>query len=193
MPRVDVPTRTRRQLTLLKSGLDLAAPADPAAAGELSKLAAKMEGDYGRAHWCPDASNPASCLDVEAITDLLAREQDPEQLRKAWEGWHASAVPMRSDYARFVTLANQGARELGFADTGARRGLLRSGREVSRRGRHFLHPLFPCGNPAVPVPSRAVRGCRLSSAAVALLDLRKYGGGPTPGRDACAGPFAAVA
>ena len=78
-----------------------------------------MEGDYGRAHWCPDASNPASCLDVEAITDLLARDQDPEQLRKAWEGWHAAAVPMRGDYARFVTLANQGARELGFADTGA--------------------------------------------------------------------------
>src|SRR4029453_15253898 len=27
--------------------------------------------------------------------------------------------PMRSDYARFVELSNKGARELGFADTGA--------------------------------------------------------------------------
>jgi peptidyl-dipeptidase A len=116
---VEVPPPVRRQLMLLKSGLELAAPADPKAAEELTRLAVKMEGNYGRARWCEDRSKPESCMEVEAITDLLAHEQDPERLRKAWEGWHAAAAPMRSDYTRFVTLANQGARELGFADTGA--------------------------------------------------------------------------
>jgi peptidyl-dipeptidase A len=116
---VTVPPPVRRQLMLLKSGLELAAPSDPKAAAELTRVAAKMEADYGKARWCRDPSNPDSCLDIEAITDVLAREHDPASLRQAWEGWHEAAKPMRRDYARFVTLANQGARELGFADTGA--------------------------------------------------------------------------
>jgi len=36
-----------------------------------------------------------------------------------WAGWHAVGAPMRNDYARLADLSNQGARELGFADTGA--------------------------------------------------------------------------
>ena len=36
-----------------------------------------------------------------------------------WEGWHTISPPMRKDYARFVELSNKGAKELGFADTGA--------------------------------------------------------------------------
>jgi peptidyl-dipeptidase A len=109
----------RRQLMLLKSGLDLAAPEDPKAAEELTRVAAKMEGDYGRARWCQDPSKPDSCQDIEATTEVLSHDQDPETLRQAWKGWHQAAAPMRQDYARFVTLENQGARELGFADTGA--------------------------------------------------------------------------
>ena len=35
------------------------------------------------------------------------------------DGWHAIAPPMRERYTRMVELANQGARELGFADVGA--------------------------------------------------------------------------
>jgi len=109
----------KRQLMLLKSGLELAAPSDATGAEELTRIAAKMQGDYGRGKWCRDPSRPDSCEDIEGITDLLAREQNPEVLRQAWEGWHNQATPMRRDYVRFVSLANQGARELGFADTGA--------------------------------------------------------------------------
>ncbi|HEX2311085.1 MAG TPA: M2 family metallopeptidase, partial [Vicinamibacterales bacterium] len=36
-----------------------------------------------------------------------------------WVGWHRIGQPMRQRYARFVELMNKGARELGFADTGA--------------------------------------------------------------------------
>ncbi len=35
------------------------------------------------------------------------------------EGWHDVAAPLRKDYVRYVELANQGARELGFEDVGA--------------------------------------------------------------------------
>jgi peptidyl-dipeptidase A len=36
-----------------------------------------------------------------------------------WEGWQTIAQPMRKDYVRFAELSNKGAKELGFADTGA--------------------------------------------------------------------------
>ena len=49
----------------------------------------------------------------------MATSRDPKELREVWEGWHTISPPMRQDYARFVELANKGAKELGFADTGA--------------------------------------------------------------------------
>ena len=38
---------------LLKSGLELAAPSDSTAAEELTRIAAKMQGDYGRGKLVP--------------------------------------------------------------------------------------------------------------------------------------------
>ena len=49
----------------------------------------------------------------------MASSREPAELRQVWEGWHAIAPPIRADYSRFVELSNKGARELGFADTGA--------------------------------------------------------------------------
>jgi peptidyl-dipeptidase A len=104
-------------MDLLKLALVMVTPADPKEAEELTKIAASMEGAYGRGKWCPGEGAP--CLDVEAITQVMAESRDPKRLLQVWEGWHAIAPPMKNDYARFVELANKGARELGFADTGA--------------------------------------------------------------------------
>ena len=60
-----------------------------------------------------------TCLDIEEITEILAKDRDPARLREVWEGWHTISPPMKKSYARFVELSNKGARELGFADTGA--------------------------------------------------------------------------
>ncbi len=49
----------------------------------------------------------------------MANNRDPRRLREVWEGWHTISVPMRNDYQRFAELSNKGAKELGFADTGA--------------------------------------------------------------------------
>jgi hypothetical protein len=80
---------------------------------------AKMEATYGSGTWCPDRQQPSTCLDIEAITEVMATARDPQRLREVWEGWRTVSIPMRDDYARFVELSNRGARELGFADTGA--------------------------------------------------------------------------
>ncbi len=58
-------------------------------------------------------------MDIGAITKVMANSRDEKELRAAWEGWQTISPPMRQDYARFVTLSNTGAKELGFADTGA--------------------------------------------------------------------------
>ena len=91
----------------------------PKEAEELTKLAAGLEATYGKGKWCKDPAKPDTCLDIEKITEILAKSRDEKEIREAWEGWHTIAVPMRKDYTRFVELANKGAQELGFADTGA--------------------------------------------------------------------------
>ena len=117
--QVTVPPDQRRQLNLLKLSLEKVTPSDPKEAEELSKLAASLEATYGRGKWCQDPAKPDACLDIEKITEVLATSRDPKWVRDVWEGWHTISVPMRKDYTRFVELANKGARELGFADTGA--------------------------------------------------------------------------
>src|SRR3546814_7633260 len=45
--------------------------------------------------------------------------RDPAKLKEMWVSWHKVGQPMKGDYVRMVDIANAGARELGFADTGA--------------------------------------------------------------------------
>jgi peptidyl-dipeptidase A len=76
-----------------------------------------MEGMYGAAKYCP--KGPDSCKDQGQLTEVLATSRKYDELTEAWTGWHSTARPLRKEYVRFVDLANEGARELGFADLGA--------------------------------------------------------------------------
>jgi peptidyl-dipeptidase A len=116
---VDMPPDARRQLNLLKLSLVLATPPDPKEAEEVTLLNSKMRSAYGRGKWCPDPAKPDACQNIDAITKVMATSRDAAELRRVWEGWHTISPPMRADYGRFVDLSNKGARELGFADTGA--------------------------------------------------------------------------
>jgi peptidyl-dipeptidase A len=120
--RVEVPADQRRQLNLLKTSLVLATPADAKQSDELTTIMARLESTYGKGKWCPgngSPDKPDACQNIDDITKTLATSRDPKVERAAWEGWHTISPPMRKDYARFVELSNKGARELGFADTGA--------------------------------------------------------------------------
>ena len=113
-----------RKLALLPISLSLVAPLDPVKSKELSEIAAQMEGIYGKGKYCPGGKD---CLDIGAISDRLATSRDPKELKELWEGWHAIAKPIRPKYERFVTLANEGAREIGYDNLGA---LWRSGYDM---------------------------------------------------------------
>jgi peptidyl-dipeptidase A len=111
---------TKRKLHLLTVSSSLAAPSDPGRRLELTTLGAKLEGMYGKAKAClkrPQAGG--KCLDIEALTPLLADSRDYDELLDAWTAWRVPARAMRPLYARYVTLANEGARDIGFPDTGA--------------------------------------------------------------------------
>jgi len=112
-----LPPEMARKMTLLKLLTILPSPEDPAKQKELAQVEASLDGDYGKGKWCPEGEK-GKCLDVTAVGRLMATNRDPEQLKKAWIGWHAVGAPMRERYARMVELLNEGARDLGFHDTG---------------------------------------------------------------------------
>ena len=111
-----LPEETARKLRLLKLSLTLAAPSDPAESAELTRIVTAMEGTYGKGKYCPEKDR---CLDLEDITKIMATSHDARQLLDVWAGWHTIARPIKKDFVRYVELANKGARELGFRDTGA--------------------------------------------------------------------------
>ncbi len=115
--KLNLPPDLARKLQLLKLSLTLATPADPAESAELTRIVASMESVYGRGKYCP--GGPDTCLSLDQITRMMATDRDAGRLLELWRGWRAISPPMRGDYRRFVELSNKGARELGFADTGA--------------------------------------------------------------------------
>src|SRR4051794_22749166 len=108
---------TERKIRLLKLGLTIATPSDPKESEELTRITSSMEGTYGKGKYCP--SGPDSCKDLEQLSKVLAESRDPKELKDAWIGWHAISKPIRKDFGRYVELANKGARQLGFKNTGA--------------------------------------------------------------------------
>jgi peptidyl-dipeptidase A len=115
---IALPPDVKRKMLLLRLGIGLPAPSDPALRAETTRIAAGLDAAYGRGKYCPDA-DPEHCMGIDEIGQKMAESRDPQELATLWAGWHAVGKPMRGDYARLAELSNQGARELGFADTGA--------------------------------------------------------------------------
>src|SRR5690606_30229440 len=77
-----------------------------------------MEAAYGAGKYCKDPDDPETCRNEDQLTNLLATSRDYDEQLDAWVGWHSISPPIRKDYVRFVELSNEGARDLGFKDTG---------------------------------------------------------------------------
>lgn len=106
-----------RKLKLIELSIGFPSPSGLAEQKELAQVLASLNGDYGRGKWCPE-DHAGKCLDITAVEHLMATSHDPDELRKAWIGWHAVGAPMRNRYARMVELGNKGAKELGYSDVG---------------------------------------------------------------------------
>jgi peptidyl-dipeptidase A len=107
---------TRRKLDILKQSIVLPAPDRAGAAAELNVIATRLQSSYGKGKGTLEGK-PISGSDIE---EAMGRVRDPEKLKEMWTSWHNNVgTPMREDYARLVTIANEGARELGYPDVGA--------------------------------------------------------------------------
>jgi len=116
--KLTLPDDLRRKLTLLKlAAIPLPAPADPKQQAELTQITKWMEGTYGKGKYCRGA-NGTDCLDVNAVTKIMAESRNYDELLDVWRGWHGISPPMKPKYERFVVLANQGARDLGYPNLG---------------------------------------------------------------------------
>ena len=126
---MDVPglsADTKRKLDILRTGLVLPAPTKPGAATELNTIATDLQSQYGKGRGTLDGKE-ISGSDIEAEMGNL--KHTPAEFAEMWTSWHDNVgAPMKDDYARMVAIANEGAKELGFADTGA---MWRSGYDMS--------------------------------------------------------------
>lgn len=107
---------TKRKLDLLRGGLGLAAPETAAAATELNTITTRLQSAYVKGR----ASLGGKVLTGDDVEARMGATRDPAQLTEMWQSWHQNTGrPMRDDYTQMVEIANAGAKELGFADTGA--------------------------------------------------------------------------
>ncbi len=107
-----------RAILLLKLSTSMPPPSDPEKLGELTRIASKMEGDYGAGKACTGTGDSEVCRNLGELSEVLAKNRDYQAQLDAWQGWHSISQPMRKDYVRFVELVNEGAKEMGFADAG---------------------------------------------------------------------------
>ena len=115
-----LPPELARKFLLLKLSLVAPAPNNDAQRKELTELASKLDGMFGKGKYCkPAADGKEKCFSLNDLSRIMASSTNPDELLDAWVGWHKISVPMKDKYARFVQLSNLGAKELGFKDTGA--------------------------------------------------------------------------
>jgi peptidyl-dipeptidase A len=113
---------TARSLMLLKLGVSAPAPADATKRRELAELTTELDAMYGEGKYCPPGTNKdgkkTDCKNLDELGETIATSRNYQELTDAWAGWHTISRPMRPKYQRFVELANEGAKELGFSDLG---------------------------------------------------------------------------
>ncbi|ACA86821.1 M2 family metallopeptidase [Shewanella woodyi] len=102
-----------RKLNILRSALVLPAPLDPKKNAELASISSELNGLYGKGKYCFDDGR---CLTQPELSAIMGESQDPALLLEVWKGWRDIAKPMRPLFKREVELANEGARDLGYAD-----------------------------------------------------------------------------
>ena len=121
---VEVPADVRRKLNLLKLAIVLPAPTRAGAATELADITTRLDSTYATGKF--DFKGKTITLDEANV--LIAESRDPAETKALYEGWRTVSPVMKADYARMVEIANEGSRDLGFADTGA---LWRSGYDMA--------------------------------------------------------------
>jgi peptidyl-dipeptidase A len=114
---------TRRKLDILKRNLVAPAPQRPGAADEMATIGSRLDSIYSTGKF----NHNGKQITLNDAEDIMRESRDPAELKAVWEGWHSISPVMTADYTKLAALANEGAKGLGYADTGA---LWRSGYDM---------------------------------------------------------------
>ena len=104
-------SENRRMLNILKSSFVMPPPLDEDLAAELSEISTGLEAMYGAGKHCFE---DGSCYDLEGFESIIDTSRNPEELLKAWKGWHEIGKPMKPMYMRMVEIGNKGSKDLGY-------------------------------------------------------------------------------
>ncbi len=101
-----------RQWTKIRTDTTQPPPKDPQKREKLAEISAKLMGYYGEAKSCEGEV----CRDLGALSHVLETSRNPEEMKAAWIGWHNAFDSQRPLYQEFVSLVNEGSRDIGFKD-----------------------------------------------------------------------------
>ncbi len=119
---------TKRKLVMLRSTITLPAPTTEGGAKQLADLAVGLGSQYGKGKGTLRGKE-ISGSDIEAEMGRVKESEEngitikansPDDFKEMWVSWHDNVgAPMRADYVKLAGIANNGAQELGYPDTGA--------------------------------------------------------------------------
>ena len=84
-----------RTILLLKLSTAMPPPDDKKKLEELTRIATKMEGDYGAGKYCSGEGDKKTCRDLGELSEVLAKDRDYAAQLDAWQGWHTVSPPIR--------------------------------------------------------------------------------------------------
>ncbi|MGE0405478.1 MAG: M2 family metallopeptidase [Candidatus Korobacteraceae bacterium] len=115
---LQMPPELARQFKLLELALTMPAPQNPKEREELTQIASRLEGAYGRGKYCPKTGPyEGKCLGQSEMEQAFAVTRDADVLKDLWVGWRTISPQLRQPYSRLVELSNKGAQEIGFRNT----------------------------------------------------------------------------
>lgn len=103
-----------RKINLLRGGITIPAPSTEGAAEELSQISSRLNTAYSTGKIEIDGKT----VPQDETEQLMRQLRNPGELEEVWNKWRSATKTMKQDYTRMVEIANEGARELGFKDTG---------------------------------------------------------------------------
>lgn len=113
--KVEVDVDTRRKLDLMRNSFVMPPPGDSKKSERLAQIGSELDGMYGKGKYCRENGE---CWSLGDMTSKMATVRDADLMLEIWKGWRDVSPPMKDLYTEQVTLANEGAAELGFDNVG---------------------------------------------------------------------------
>ncbi|MBK8199619.1 MAG: M2 family metallopeptidase [Acidobacteria bacterium] len=105
-----LPPDLARKMQILRGGITIPAPSREGAAEELSKLTTDLDAAYGTGKF----EYKGKMINLDEASTIIETSRNPAELKAVWEGWRTVSPAMKDNYAAMVSLANEGANELGY-------------------------------------------------------------------------------